>query len=462
MSPRTRLLIGCGAAALAWMLGYGMGGGLRVGGKNAGDSRDDAASQHGGTFTKKTDAHHGTARTAEDTLDEQIAGRRIPWTRERLQHSVQAIGQEPDIMHAIRFGMKLTDQLGPDDFPLALEIVKEMKDSLDEGGQIYATMALMRWAELKPEAVAEYLKAKDKIGEGFIFRDSDMVFNVWGGSNPAAAIAWVRTLDEGHQSDAIKQILEAAARRDPDAALALAQAHAPEMLKGGGLADAIESALRKRDPERSARTIASLGNANKIRSSAQQWAEKDRAAAMQWAQELPDEKMRAEALKGVWQEFASKNPDEAAAQLSKNSADAPFVENSGENICKNLAQKDPQQAEQWAATLQQPEARKEAFRALGEVYARKDTVAAGQWLNGLPDGADRKNAILGFVYAAKEGHPEEATTWAAAVQDTDARRSALRTTLGEWSKRDLPAALEWIQTTPTISEEDRRAILKKE
>ena len=463
MFSRTRvLLVAIAAALFAWMLGYGMGGGLRGGGKGVADSREEATAHGSGTSTKKTDTHTGTARPAEDTLAEQIAARRIPWTRERLLHSVSAMGQEPDIMHAVRFGMKLTEQLGLDDFPLALEVAAEMKDQLDEEGQIYMAMALMRWAELKPEGVAEYLKANDKIGKGFIFSDSDMVFAVWGASNPTAAIAWARTLEEGQQSGAIKKILEAAARRDVDQAIALAQAHAPELMKDGSLGDAIDSALRKRDPERSARTIASLGNADKIKFAALQWALKDPGAAMRWAQELPDEKLRAEALKGVWQEFTSKHPEEAAAQLSKNSAAAPFIADTGKDIARNLAEKDPQKAAQWAATLRQPEARKEAFSALGEYHAGKDGADAGQWLNTLPEGVDRESAIKGFVYRAKDNYPEEATAWATAIQDTDARRAALSTALGYWCRNDLLAALEWLQTSPGISDEDRQAILKKD
>lgn len=443
------------------MLGYTMGGGLRVGGKDAADSSEDAAAHRGVPFHKKADADGNTTRAADDTLADQISSRRIPWTRERLLNSVKAIGQEPDIMHAVRFGMKLTEQLGPDDFPLAIEIAEEMKDSLDEEGQIYKAMALMRWAELKPEAVAEYLRANDKIRKEFLFSDSDMVFAVWGGSNPTAAIAWAKTLREDQQTDAIKKILEATARRDPDAAVALAQAHAPDLLKDGGIADAIHTALRRRDPERNARTIAALGDARKITSAAELWAQKDRAAAMRWAQELPDEKLRAAALKGVWEEFADKAPLEVAAQLSKNASNAPFIEDSGKNAVKFLAQKDPQKAEQWAATLRQPEARKEAFAGLGAHYAVNDIAGASQWLNSLPGGTDRNNAILGFVYAAIGVHPEEATAWATAVPDADARRAALQTTLSVWSGQDLPAALEWLQNSTSISEEDRQAILKK-
>lgn len=461
MTPRTRLLIGGAAALLAWMLGYTMGGGLRVGGKVAAESGEGSAAHRGGHFKTKAATEGGTTRLAEDNLADQVASRRIPWTRERLLNSVKAIGQEPDIITAIRFGMKLTEQLGLDDFPLAIEVAEEMKDSLDEEGLIYKAMAIMRWAELKPEAVAEYLRANDKIRKEFLFSDGDMVFAVWGGSNPTAAIAWAKTLRKEQQTEALKKILEASARRDPDAALALAQAHAPDLLKDGGVAGAIQAALRKRDPERSARTVASLGDEKNISSAAQNWARNDRAAATRWAQELPDEKLRTAALKGVWQEFANKAPNEAAAQLSKNAPDAVFIEDSGKNVIRILAQKDPQQAEQWAATLRQPEARKEAFVGLGEHYAAKDLAEASHWLSSLPEGTDRQNAVLGFVYRAKASDPVQATGWATAVQDDAARRAALQTTLSEWFRRDLPGALEWLQNSTSISEEDRQAILEK-
>ena len=52
MTPRTRLLIGSAAALLAWMLGYTMGGGLRIGGKGGATSRDEAAASGGG-FSKE-------------------------------------------------------------------------------------------------------------------------------------------------------------------------------------------------------------------------------------------------------------------------------------------------------------------------------------------------------------------------------------------------------------------------
>ena len=112
MFSRTRvLLVAIAVALFAWMLGYGMGGGFRIGGKGATDSRDEAAARGSDAAGRKAGLHDGTASTAADTLSDQIAARRIPWTRERLLKTVGSVHHEPDQLHAIRFGMKLIEQL---------------------------------------------------------------------------------------------------------------------------------------------------------------------------------------------------------------------------------------------------------------------------------------------------------------------------------------------------------------
>ena len=283
MSPRTRLLTGCGTAAFAWMLGYGMGGGFRSSGKGAADSSNEAAAHSSGTAGQKTSFQNGSARVTGDMLSDQIAGRRIPWTRERLLHSVGAISHEPDLLHAVSFAMKLTGQFGPEDFPLALDVAKDAEGSDHDEQQIYMALALKRWAELQPAAAAEYLRASGNLDSG-ILSLRQVLLGVWSASDPAAAIAWAKSLPEkDKQQGAMQDILHATARRDADQAIALARAHAPELLADGTLSSAIDDALGKSDPERNARTIASLGNADSVASAARQWAEKDSDAAMRWA-----------------------------------------------------------------------------------------------------------------------------------------------------------------------------------
>ena len=462
MFSRARvLLVAITVALFAWMLGYGMGGGFRIGGKSAADSTDEVVARSSGVVGRKAGLHDGTASTAEGTLSDQIAARRIPWTRERLAQSFSAIMHDADVLRIARMALKLADQLGPEDFPSVIDLAKGMKGDGGDETKIFIMLALVRWAELNPKAAADYLMTKEGVSKDFISADS-MVLMSWGASDPAAAIAWAEALpDKEKQKDALKEILQGAARRDVDGAIALARAHAPELLTDGSLASAIDDSLGKRDPGHNARMLVLLGATGQLRSAAGQWAEKDPAAASQWAQDLPDEKQRTEAMRGIWERLVREHPDEAAAQLSKNAADAPFIEGSGKNITEKITEKDPQQAVRWAAALQQPGARKEAFAALGDYFGGRDPIAGGEWLNTLPAGAERDGGIKSFVGRAVSGHAEDAAEWATAIDETAARRSALDATIGLWCKDNLAAALEWLQTSPRISEEDRQALLKK-
>ena len=47
------------------------------------------------------------------------------------------------------------------------------------------------------------------------------------------------------------------------------------------------------------------------------------------------------------------------------------------------------------------------------------------------------------------------------IGDSARRIDALRGTLGTWFSKSPAEAMEWLQTSPSISEEDRQAILKK-
>ena len=92
MTPRARLLIGTATALIAWGLGYGMGGGFRVGEKDGSALRNESAltgKPGSGQSSKPTFAFTGHA---PETMENQIASRRGKWTREQLRTSMDAIG----------------------------------------------------------------------------------------------------------------------------------------------------------------------------------------------------------------------------------------------------------------------------------------------------------------------------------------------------------------------------------
>ena len=478
MFSRTRVLIvAITAALLAWMLGYGMGGGFRIGGKGAANSTDEAVARSSGVAGRKAGSHDGMASTAEDTLSDQIAARRIPWTRERLLNSVGSIHREPDQLHAIRFGMKLTEQFGAEDFPLVLDALEDAikgtgkPNSSDQNDALRKKLrefAIMRWAELKPEAVAEYLKAQpfQPYSPNTAYDGIAALCGVWATSDPYAALKWAKTLptNRAEQSVALQFILKATARRDVDAAIALARANDPALLTNDTLGNAITEAVGFRDPEQAARKMAEIGSFS-VENAAGMWDSKDHDAALKWAQEIPDEKIRENALRGVWSNFAQYHPDESAVLLSKLPADgSKGFAYQAEHVVNAKMEKDPENTIRWAEALLHPEARNSAFAALGHYYGRdygRENFDVGvQWLGNLPDGEERDRAINRFVFAGSK-HPEVRSELAASTQGAECRQYTVQRAFDEWSRTDAVAARKWFQASPNVSEEERQTLFKK-
>ena len=461
MIPRTRVLIGGAAALLAWMLGYAMGGGLRIGGKWGASSRDEPATQ--GARAANRAVESGAANGTGGSIEEQLAGRHAQWTKERLRTSIAAIGREPDTIHAARFAIQLTEQFGPGDFPLALTAITDAKDELGEEGEIFVMLALARWADLDPHALGEFLRSENRLEGKWLFpSDMELTLGSWAARDVPGAMAWVKSLkDKEHQKNGMKAILGTVARRDVDEAIALAKAHAPEFLEGNDLAELIGRAMNRGDHEKAVRKLAALGDTADISPALQRWANQNARAAFQWAEELPEGKQRTEAMKAVWPQFAHNQPEEAAAKLTQAAADAPFTAGAAGVVTKTLAEKDPQSAARWAAAFPQHEAREEAHAALGEFYGNANLIEGAQWLEALAPGAERDRAIARYVSKAGEKDPAAATDWAVTIADSDRRIAALRGTLGSWFAKSPAAAMEWLQNTAAISEEDRQSILQK-
>ena len=454
------------------MLGYGMGGGFRIGRKSAADSRDEAAARGNGAAGQKTGLHNGTTRTADDTLSDQIAARRIPWTRERLLKTLGSIHHEPDELHAVRFGMKLTEQLGAEDFPLVFDALEEAikgtgnpnrSNENDALRMKLREFAIVRWAELNPEAAAEYVKTLQHDIKNSDYPDIAALCGVWANSDPAAALKWVKTLpkEKGEQSAAFEFIIGAVAHRDVDAALALARAEKPGSLTDGGFGYVIANAAGSNDPEQTARKMAEIGSADGVRSAAGMWASKDHDAALKWAQGIPDEKIRESALAVVWNTYANEHPDEAAVLLSKLPAgESNGLAQSARNVASQMMNKDPEGTVRWAAGLQNPDARKSALWPIGYYYGHMDFDAGLQWLDTVPAGAERDSATSGFVNSGIN-NPQMRGELVATIENPEMRRNMLQNLFANWSRKDSATATEWFQKSPNISDEDRQAILKK-
>lgn len=472
MVPRTRLLIGCGAVALAWMFGYGMGGGFSVAHHSDSDStvNDEPATGRGG----HKDGDGAAVRSAESLFGDSDTDNPFPWTRERLLVAGRGILRQPDAIQMLKAATTLSGHLGPKAFPAALETANELEEKLDEERAmfsvfwdeektegIYSGMMLMRWVELDPAAAAVYVQTHGDLYDGNS-QSAKIIAATWGASDPVAAITWAKTVqDPQHRKRIIKAIIVAAARRDLANATRVAEKEVPESMTDGSFGEAIGKAKKKDDPEQAARAIEALNDTQNIARAAMDWASKDPEAALKWAEGISDEEMRKNALGGMGFIYAQARPEEVALQIDALKESTVWSRATARCAAIGLGRKDLKAASAWAASIKLKQEREEAISGLMSLYAQTNAHGAREWIGSLPIGRDRDLAVIGYLVERDDGDAKELSDLAASIASPKSREQCVRDTLTHWFTDDPGGALEWLNNTPLLSEEEKREILKK-
>ena len=104
---------------------------------------------------------------------------------------------------------------------------------------------------------------------------------------------------------------------------------------------------------------------------------------------------------------------------------------------------DPTGAYEWMRESLSGKQFHETFANAVRSWARKDFNAAGAWLGSQPSSPERDAAMSTFARTVVSIDPEAAATWAASIDDEQARTSALDETLGHWKRKDANAVKEW-------------------
>ncbi len=461
MSPKVKYLLATALVLTAWIVGFMMGGAFRG---QPGNAQGGTAGAHN-EATEQALRREAAKRvgTVEATDGEQT--KREPWDRARLEAAAKGLMREGSIATIFRRAILLMDQLGPEDFPLVMEVGDGKKES-DDLADIMRAFCTARWAELDPKAAAEYIMKNDR-PRGWIDIDGHLLWNTWGGKDAAAAVAFAKGMkDSGNRDSALKVIVQTMARMDPDGALDFAKLHAPEMLaKGEFSRELSENALASR-PEDMARRLASIpGNEgatiSAIREASIRWAATNRAAALAWAQSLSEPAVRDAALAGVYQQWFHDKPHEAAAAAlaeARNGGDLDEVAAVGAN---GWSLEDWQGAAGWAEKLPTEKERTTAYGALGERLGRDKPQAGAQWMESLPEGPAKDEAIARYVVQVESKDGAGAMAWALTISDEKKRQETSQRVVKSWFARSPASAFEWLQSSDTITPEQRGELLGK-
>lgn len=76
-------------------------------------------------------------------------------------------------------------------------------------------------------------------------------------------------------------------------------------------------------------------------------------------------------------------------------------------------------------------------------WAEGDYKAAGEWINGSPDGPVKQAAVKGYAGALAPHQPDSAAQWALTLPEGKERDKLLRIVHAEWRKKDPAAAAEF-------------------
>jgi hypothetical protein len=181
-------------------------------------------------------------------------------------------------------------------------------------------------------------------------------------------------------------------------------------------------------------------------------------AALALAQHTPPAQ-RVEGFAAVFRLAAAQNPETARdlATLLHDARPRPVFT----AVLQGWATAEPSQVAEYALTLPHNESRALALATALDPWLLRDPTSAATWITRLENPAERDKALCAWVTKTDSLHRPTSTALrcAATIQDDALRLQATAHALREWATRDPAAANEFAVSTPTLSPEQRPALL---
>lgn len=230
------------------------------------------------------------------------------------------------------------------------------------------TLLVRRWAENDPAAAAKWAT---QLPAGELRPTAlEHVATVWGELDLAAATTWLRDLPEGEEKQmATTSIAYEAARSNPVLALELACQLPP-----------------------------ALGRDELLVFAVSQWGAENFPAAVEWTGRIADAGLREEMLSAIAVAAASADAPAAATMVASALAPGAAQARAAVAITQRWTQTAPEEAAAWVAQFPDVPLRAVAVENLVGLWGRNDSQAVASWVNDLPAGSLRDQALR--VYAA--------------------------------------------------------------
>jgi hypothetical protein len=136
-------------------------------------------------------------------------------------------------------------------------------------------------------------------------------------------------------------------------------------------------------------------------------------------------------------------------------------------LASHWADHDPEAALKWAQELGVQEGRSVALERTFSEWVERNAGEAGNWLGNyllnMPDDpeADRLIGNLLTFSSTLKQNSALALHWASLIGDPQQRQAYTEREALRWGRRDPAAAVEYVQTTPTLSPEQKAQLVQK-
>lgn len=354
--------------------------------------------------------------------------------------------------------------------------------SLPEGNlrENSTKMVWSGWAEKDPAAVAGKLKEE---ASQAVKEDHDiyqLVAGHWAKSDPAAAIAWIETIES-------KEGLERAMRGLNSMQVSELGVAGAQALINGAKTEAVRTQLTremvrqlaKGDVQEAFAFVDGLNDAQAreqaFRPILEEWTQQNPAEASRYVAGMPEGKERTELMRRTMEHWAQAEP-EAAAEFAEQLPPGKERDFAALQLTRAWREEDPQKGLEFLRRIEDPGIAAEAAKDLVEVLVRSDRAAAvaianelpeqaqagayhglvrgwafgephaaGEWINQLPPGAGKDSAIEAYVSVIDGMDARSATQWATAIGDPKKRAEATMNAFQRWLGQDRAAAGAWLQ-----------------
>lgn len=183
------------------------------------------------------------------------------------------------------------------------------------------------------------------------------------------------------------------------------------------------------------------------------WIAVDPAAAAKWVEALPESKAREEALMLAAVVWTDKDPDAARAWLEAQPK-SRSRELGWRQYIGQVSQVDPATGAAALPNIGDQSLRDSLISLIASAWTKTNHAEAAAWIQAMPAGLARDEATLVYVGQVASIDIRVAVESLPAIQDEQTRNRALPAIAGAWARQDVTAAGAWLQSLPPGAPKD--------